>query len=456
MQKVMTPGFDVVKGVATEARPSGIAGTRVDELIWPRDEPGPAFELPIAEVVDFLVELGRNLDHRVNPHLSEAMASLAVDHPLGPRVLEHYFAGLPAVFDRSLLEFEFEQALGSGAGDGWRQVVDNRGRLCNVRPFPPRLVHILPGNVPGAAAVTIARGALSRGVHLLKTPSNDRHTAPAILRTMADLDASHPITRSFSSVYWRGGDKGLETLLFRPQYFDKLVAWGGESAIRGVLQYVGPGLELVSFDPKVSISLIGREAFRSDEVLDEVAERAACDVANFNQEGCVSSRYQFVEGTTEQVDRFCERLVGRLGVDRELGSARGPKVPREIRDEVEILRMLEPIVRVWGSYDGDGLVVRSDAMVDFHPSSKTVNVVPVASLEAAVPLTTVATQTVGVYPGERGRDLRDPLASRGVQRVVALGEAHEAGMGMPHDGMYPLHRFVRWIVDNSTAASSAP
>ena len=152
MQPVMAPGFDVVQGVATEALPSGIAATRVDELIWPRDEPGPAFELPIAEVIDFLVELGRNLDHRLNPHLSEAMASLAVDHPLGPRVLEHYFAGLPAVFDRGLLEFEFEQALGSGAGDGWRPIVDHRGRLCNVRPFPPRLVHILPGNVPGAAA----------------------------------------------------------------------------------------------------------------------------------------------------------------------------------------------------------------------------------------------------------------------------------------------------------------
>ena len=257
-------------------------------------------------------------------------------------------------------------------------------------------------------------------------------------------------------MYWRGGDKEVESLLFRPQYFDKLVAWGGESAIRGVLQYVGPGLELVSFDPKVSISLIGREAFLSDDVLDEVAERAACDVANFNQEGCVSSRYQFVEGTTEQVDRFCERLVVRLGVDRELGSAKGPKVPRDIRDEVEILRMLEPIVRVWGGYDGDGLVVRSDAMVDFHPSSKTVNVVPVSSLEAAIPLTTVATQTVGIYPGERGRDLRNALASRGVQRVVALGIAHEAGMGMPHDGMYPLHRFVRWIVDNSMAGSCEP
>jgi hypothetical protein len=95
-------------------------------------------------------------------------------------------------------------------------------------------------------------------------------------------------------------------------------------------------------------------------------------------------------------------------------------------------------------------------MVDFHPSSKTVNVVPVSSLEAAIPLTTVATQTVGIYPGERGRDLRNALASRGVQRVVALGIAHEAGMGMPHDGMYPLHRFVRWIVDNSMAGSCEP
>jgi hypothetical protein len=404
----------------------------------------------MAEVLDFLEALGSRLDYRTNPHLREAMAALSADHPLGPRVLEHYFAALPAVFDRSLLEFEVDQSLGAES-DGWRLVVDHRGRRCRVRPFPPRLIHILPGNVPGAAAVTIARGALSRGVHLLKTPSNDRFTAPAILQTMADIDPSHPVTRSFSSVYWKGGNDAVESMLFRPQYFDKLVAWGGEAAIRGALRYIGPGFELVSFDPKVSISMIGREAFASDLVLNDVVERAAADVANFNQEGCVNSRYQFVEGNIEEVDRFCERLVARLGVERELGSARGPKVPRDIRDEVEILRTLEPAIRVWGGYEGDGLVVRSDDMVDFHPTAKTVNVLPVKNLVDAVPLATVATQTVGIYPPARGELLRDGLASRGVQRIVALGEAHEAGMGMPHDGMYPLHRFVRWIVDNSLA-----
>jgi len=440
---------DVVKGVASEGPPGGFPADRLDELVWSRADPGPAFDLPASEVLDFLTDLGHRLDYRTNSHLAHAMESLAADHPLGRRVLEHYFASLPAVFDRDLLSFELDQSFGARRGDGWQVVVDHRGRRCRVRAFPPRLVHILPGNVPGAAAVTIARGALSRGVHLLKTPSNDRYTAPAILQTMADMDRSHPLTRSFSSVYWKGGDVQIEGRLFRPQFFDKLVAWGGDSAIRSALRYIGPGFELVSFDPKVSISLIGREAFDSEEILEEVADRAAGDVANFNQEGCVSSRYQFVEGDTSQVDRFCERLVVRLGVDRELGSARGPKVPREIRDEVEILRTLEPAIRVWGGYEGDGLVVRSEEMVDFHPSAKTVNVIPVIDLKDAVALATVATQTVGIYPGGRGEQLRDALASRGVQRIVALGEAHEAGMGMPHDGMYPLHRFVRWVVDNS-------
>jgi Acyl-CoA reductase (LuxC) len=441
--------FDVIKGVSSDAPKTGFPTTRVDELIWSRDEAGPAFDLPVEEVLDFLVETGRRLDYRSNRLLAHALEALGVDHPLGPRVLEHYFDALPGTFDRRLLEFELEQSLGGDRSAGWQPVVDPRGRGSRVRAFPPRLIHILPGNVPGAAATTIARASLSRGVSLMKTPSNDRFTAPAILQTMADIDASHPVTRSLSAVYWKGGDDAMEGMLFRPQYFDKLVAWGGESAIRGALRYIGPGLELVSFDPKVSISLIGNEAFGSDATLDEVAELAACDVANFNQEGCVNSRYQFVEGNIEQVDRYCERLVVRLEVDRHLGSARGPAVPSDIRDEVEILRTLEPFIRVWGGYDGGGLVVRSDEMVDFHPSAKTVNVIPVPTLDDAVPLATVATQTVGVYPGQRGVLLRDALASRGVQRIVALGEAHLAGMGLPHDGMYPLHRFMRWIIDSS-------
>ena len=63
-----------------------------------------------------------------------------------------------------------------------------------------------------------------------------------------------------SAVYWRGGDDATERVLYRPQYFDKIVAWGGGDAINNVIKYLMPGFQLVSFDPKTSISMVGREA----------------------------------------------------------------------------------------------------------------------------------------------------------------------------------------------------
>jgi hypothetical protein len=61
---------------------------------------------------------------------------------------------------------------------------------------------------------------------------------------------------------------------------------------------------------------------------------------------------------------------------------------------------------------------------------------------------TVATQTVGVYPAHRKAELRDRLATAGVQRVVKLGSALKGSVGVPHDAMYPLHRMVHWVVDD--------
>lgn len=58
----------------------------------------------------------------------------------------------------------------------------------------------------------------------------------------------------------------------------------------------------------------------------------------------------------------------------------------------------------------------------------------------------VATQTVGFYPPERMADYRDRLASAGAQRITPLGDSGPATIGAPDDAMYPLHRFVHWMV----------
>ncbi len=418
-------------------------------LFAPRSEPGPAFDVPVAEIIDFLVETAQYLTLEKNEYLQESLEMTVQVSALPRRIIENTFARPGQFLTRRALEYRLERTFGSlDVLDGWTERTDPNGSVSRVRAFPPRLVHMMAGNSPSAAMTTIADAALTKGVNLFKMPSADPFTTVAVLRTMADIAPDHPVLRSISAVYWRGGDEKVENVLYRSQYFDKLVAWGGGSAIENAAKYAGPGFQLISFDPKVSMSIIGREAFDSDETLREVAELAALDATIFNQDACLAARHICVEGDEEQVDRFCALLHERLGVDRDFAEAFGPKPGAEIREAVEGMRFLEPEYRVWGTFDGSGLVVRSPEMVDFHPTDKTVNVIPVAQMREAASYATVATQTVGVYPAARKAEIRDLLATAGVQRVVRLGSALKGSMGGPHDGMYPLHRFVNWVVDD--------
>jgi hypothetical protein len=205
----------------------------------------------------------------------------------------------------------------------------------------------------------------------------------------------------------------------------------------------------VAFDPKTSISMIGREAFASPEVLAGVAEAAATDACLYDQSACTSSRFQFIEATMEEAEAYCALLQAEMGKERLTASGGGVNVPGAIREQVDGLRDLDPFYKVWGECDGKGVVILSEDPVDFHPEAKTVNVVAVGSLEEAIRFAGVATQTVGVYPPGRKHALRESLASAGVQRVVTLGHALGGGVGIPHDGFMPLHRLVRWVTDEA-------
>jgi acyl-CoA reductase-like NAD-dependent aldehyde dehydrogenase len=448
--------YHVVKGetLAGAAAEYGSGGARfatpaldLDALVWTRETPPPAADVPVAEIIEVLEAVGDRLAHDPDGVLAEALERNLRTNPLPRDLLERAYATVGLQFERRRLEHMLEQELGGpDVVDGWREVRTLSGRAARVRAFPPRLVHVLAGNGPGVAAGSLIRGALVKGANLFKLPSNDLFTGTAVLRALAAAAPGHPLTRSFSAVYWRGGDAAVESMLFRPQYFDKLVAWGGEAAIRSAVRYLGPGFELVSFDPKTSISLVGREAFASEAALAEAAEQAAHDATILNQQACVASRFIFVEASTAEADRFAARLQDRLGLERPFASAALWPIPAAIREEAEALKDMPEFYRVFGGYDGQGLVIRSDEPVDFHPEGKVVNLVPVERLADAIRHVTVATQTVGVYPRARKSELRDALAAAGAQRIVALGEANPE-VGLPHDGFYPLHRFVRWVND---------
>jgi Acyl-CoA reductase (LuxC) len=424
---------------------------QLDELVWPSDRPVPLFSVPAVEIVDLLVEVGDWIRRDPDGVIAQALESLITISGASRPVEERAYADLPSYFSRDMMNFQLEQELGGAQVlEEWRPVLPPGAREPSyVRAFPARAIHILAGNAPGVAAISIVRSALAKGAALLKLASNDLFTAPAILRGISAVAPGHPLEESFSAVYWRGGDATVESVLMRPQFFEKLVVWGGHQAVKGVTQYVGPGMELISFDPKTSISVIGREAFTPGADLLSIAAAAATDATVHNQDACTASRFQFVQGTQEEVDRFCELLVGELGVERHKAAACSEPVPSDLRDDIAGLRSLAPYYRVWGSTDGSGMVVRSDEPVSFYPTGRVVNVVAIAELKDVFEHINASTQTVGVYPEHLRAQLRDELCSVGVQRVTGLGHAGDTRVGLPHDGFYPLARMVRWGKDES-------
>jgi hypothetical protein len=419
----------------------------LNALVYPRTEVPPLLNVPLAEIIDFLVEAGHKLADPNNPHVQACIDRIA-KVSLAPRgVIEQQLIRASDQLDKvSLWETVEQNFPNPKALDEWVPHTDHQGRRSFVRAFAPRLIHVLPGNAPAQGVRSIAWSALVKSISLFKMPSADPFSTVAFLRTMADIDPDHAVVRSMSAVYWRGGDDAVERILYRPQYFDKLVAWGGGDAIGNVMKYIGPGFQLVSFDPKTSISMVGKEAFASDETITEAAELNARDVSILDQEACVCSRFTFIEADSDDADRYCAALADRLRIDR---SGAGTPRPRdiELKEQIDVLRMMPEDYAVFGASDGRGVAIRSDEPVDFHPLRKTSNVVCVPNLMAAMKHVNVATQTVGVYPFDRMPELRDHLASGGAQRVVRLGEAGPSAIGNPHDAMYPLHRFVHWMAN---------
>lgn len=415
-------------------------------------------ELPLDEIIDVLVELGTALDIDTNPHLQAAYEAGLSAAPYPASMLRNSYVGLPFVFERPRLEAMVEQSVGRAHLEGWVPTVLDDGRTASVRAFGARALHIPAGNGGVVSAMTIIRNFLCRSDAIVKAPSNDPLTAVAIARTLADVAPGHPLTRHLAVGYWKGGDEEVEAVLYQPRYLEKIVAWGGFAAMKHVTRYLQPGLELIALDPKRSATIIGPEAFASEEAMHEVAVRAACDIGTANQEGCACARVIYVLcGTGDEdlarLNRLGELIYGYLvGLPGHL-STKPRYVDRELRDHLDGTRMDDTFFRVIGGEDDEGAVIVSqlDEEVDYAPmlSGKVANLVPVARLDQVTDAVNAYTQTVGIYPDSLKEQIRDELPLYGAQRLVSLGYACSVtGVG-PQDALEPMRRMCKWIVDET-------
>lgn len=421
------------------------------------------YDLSIEEILDFLHDLGQRLVLSENEYLKDAYHLALEASGLTHGVLLTTYSALPRLLHRDAIREMLDKRIGIDYLERWvpTQLMD--GRTVSIRAFGSRTVHIIAGNVPLVAAGTILRSCSTRCDTIIKLPSNDPLTATALARTMIEMEPTHPITKHICVAYWKGGDTAFETCLYRPENIEKIIAWGGYASIKHITQYLQPGLDAITLDPKLSTSIIGVEAFRDEETLRTVAQRAAVDVGAFNQEACVNSRVIYVQsGTNEQglekLNQLGAYLYYALTHLPENISAPVKAFNTDLKTQLDGLRIDEDFYRVYGGEQSEGAVIVSliDEPVDFSQQlcGRVVNLVPIDDVQTAIQSVNAYTQTVGIFPENLKHKIRNELVMHGVQRIVSLGFAPDGTLATPQDAIEPTRRMLKWVMDEQSVPCS--
>jgi hypothetical protein len=465
--RVIEPGDDAIEfGGRAGARFRTPDPTKyVDQLVL--SDAGALRDLhdtPIDEIIDFLAELGTRLSLD-NPLMQRAFQLALEAGDITEPVLRPIYEEFPRLFDRDRLNGQIDNGVGKAYLDGWVEKGRPGASTIRVRAVGTRQLHIIAGNVPITAGITVIRAALTKSDCLIKTPSNDPYTAAAIVRAMIELDPIHPVTKHFAVAYWKGGDEQVEARVIRPSRIEKLTAWGGMASMTHIQKYLVPGIELIAMNPKLSISVIGHDALEDDTAMQHAALGVARMAGYFNQTACSSTRVVYVEcdeteHDLERLERFGHAIHDAFFALPPNESTVPKRLDRDLQDELSALAIDDEFYRVIGDAASAGVVVSRTAHepVEFagRLGNRVVNLVPVPDIIKVPRWVSEETQTVGIYPEALRLRLRDELALHGVQRLMPLGEMFtmatvdpEQTYGLPHDGTEPDRRSVRWVIDQS-------
>jgi hypothetical protein len=434
-------------------------------LLPTRREMEPLYQISLDDVVDYLIELGKHLNIDSNPHLQWALELTTAFNDVPPHLVRNAMSGFHEGFlTREKLEGMID-TVGREHLEGWQSHERDNGRISNIHAFGVPTAHVIAGNGPTPAIMTLVRNALIRGYAIVKIPSNELGTAVALARTAIDMAPDHPLTKAFTAVYWRGGDDEFESKLYHPRNVERIVAWGGFASVTHIAKYLRPGIDLLTFDPKISRSILGAGTFASDNVMREAAIRLADDVGNGNQNGCTNCRVSYAisdgsEESIEKIKRFGQMVFDEIQNLPPEVSSEAIHMDSGFQSKLAGLSILDDEFHVIGGDKRGGVIVSLEGdQVDFADELKyrTLNIVPVKDYDAMLRFITRDVQTVGVYPESVREELRTTLALHGVQRITSLGYMREYNATVdPHDGNEAMRKMCTWVVAEDCMTNYSP
>lgn len=388
-------------------------------------EDGTASPAAIAEAVASLRNAQRQLARRSRDEIV-ALLGEVIEAWLAPdsRWLGRAVSQLPRAtgFSAAMIRHALPTMLAPLRRPGLEALLE---REVGMRRGPQLILHVLPGNLPGLAAIPAALSLAIGSAVLLKAGRGDRAFPALFADSIAERDPQ--LGACVAALYWPGGARDCEDAALTA---DLVVASGDDETIaalgaRARGRFIGHG-------HRISFAVVAREVADNVEAAGRTAALLAQDVAMWDQRGCLSPQLCFVEGDRDIAQRFAARVARAL---EPLAEQLPPAAPspaerlalRRFRDDAEWRGLGgEPVTLFAAADDAAGtVVVESDAALRPSPLCRTLRVQPLADAGALSALLAPArAQLEGAglaAPPHRWAGIADGLGAAGVHRVCEIG-----------------------------------
>ena len=205
-------------------------------------------------------------------------------------------------FPFAMVQVSLDALLASLRPDALWRLIDSEG--ARGAQGHPVIGHVIAGNTPLLAWVSVLRALLVRSASLVKLPSGP---AAEWGRLFAEslADVSPALASCVALAQWPGGTRSLDAALCGGA--DLIMAHGSDETLDALQGLCPPQTPFVGYGHRVSFAVVpeGRGT-------PEAARGLARDVLLYDQGGCLSPQTVFVEGGWEQAEGFAGRLAQAL------------------------------------------------------------------------------------------------------------------------------------------------
>ena len=306
------------------------------------------------------------------------------------------------------------------------------------------LLHIVAGNAEGLPAYSLIEGLLMGNINILKLPGDDNGITITILLKLIEIE---PRIKDYIYVY-DFPSEDIESIKKLEKVSDAVVLWGGKEAVSAIRKLTDTNTKIIEWGHKLSFTYATKNGI--NEVNLKALARHICET---DQLLCSSSQGIFLETEDmNEVHEFCEIFLDILDKttleypDRNISNGLLGKITLQLYTE-ELETAYDKGKRVFKK-GNCSIIAYEDSNLDNSIMHRNLWIRPLSRNTIIRNFKKYKNylQTAILICDETEKDqISEKLIKSGVVRIVGENSLVDSYLGMPHDGEYPLRRYMRKI-----------